>query len=118
VLDIGKVNRPTFVSIGDVGDFDLIGSFVVRLGGDSGHVKETELLPGHRRTGIAGGNQFLQAQEIKVQRKVFEKIALVGVIRITEDDLITEVISVVAQLGFYIGKLSVELVTLSSLCSV
>ena len=54
----------------------------------------------------------LLIEQIKIERKIFEKVALVGVIAVAQNRLSPELQLVVFQLIFYIDKLSIEFVLL------
>lgn len=49
---------------------------------------------------------------IEVERKVFEEIALVGVIAIAKNDLAAKLLLVMAHFRFDVGQLGVKLVCL------
>jgi len=48
-----------------------------------------------RRTIIAGSYEFFETERVEVERKVLKEIALIGVVTITEDYLIAEVLAIV-----------------------
>ena len=65
---------------------------------------------------IAGGDEFFQFEGFKIVREIMKEIADPGIITVTVDNFVFEVMSVVRELPFNVGKLGVELVLFGIFC--
>ena len=110
---VGEVGRAVGVRVGHLGDFDFVG----RLGSgvafrDAGDAEEVQLALHDGGAGVAGGDEFAEAEEVEVEGEVLEEVAFVGVVAVAEDGLALELVAVVAHLRLDVGQLRVELVCL------
>ena len=72
--------------------------------------EEIDFFPRNAGVGVACRRQAFQPERIETHRKIFEEIALVRVIAVTENPLASEMVAVVLQLVFDKPKVSIELV--------
>ena len=57
-----------------------------------------------------GGNELFQAEEEEVHLEILPEVRILWVIAVTEDDLISEEITVMVQFLFNVAELCVKLV--------
>ena len=65
---------------------------------------------------IAGGDEFFQFEGFKIVREIMKEIADPGIITVTVDNLVFEVMPVMRELPFNVGELGVELVLFGIFC--
>jgi len=64
---------------------------------------------------VAGGDELLELEVVELARKVVKEVADLGVIAVAQDSLALEVLRVVLEFLFDVGKLGVELILLGGL---
>ena len=114
---VGEVGRAVGVRVGHLGDFDFVGR--LRSGvafRDAGDAEEIQLALHDGGAGVAGGDEFAEAEEVEVEGEVLEEVAFEGVVAVAEDGLALELVAVVAHLRLDVGQLRVELVGLALPC--
>ena len=116
VLNVTQVNSSISVHVAYLSDLNLIGNLFGLLG-EIAPINH-QFIALNRRAIIAGANQLFQPQLVETEGKVFEEIALVGVIAVTQDGLTAKVLPVVLQLPLNIAHLRVKLVFLCRLSGI
>lgn len=64
---------------------------------------------------VAGGDQSLEMQYLKIVKKVLEEVAYTRVVAVAQDGFVLEMPLVMDKFLFDVGKLSIELVLLGRL---
>lgn len=67
---------------------------------------------------VMGGDEFFQAEEEEVHLEILPEVRILWVIAVTEDDLISEEITVMVQFLFNVAELCVEFVIFGRFCGV
>ena len=112
IFDIRNVSRSVRIEVVHFGDLhpvcpsDGIGDRLALS------AEDVELRIGDGRSVVRCGNELLQSQSVEIQRKIFEKVALIRVIAVAEHCFPPEMLPVVLEFALYIGKLSIKLVIL------
>lgn len=59
---------------------------------------------------VVSGDQLLQPEMIEVHRKISEKMTLLRIITVTEDNFVSKVFLIVSEFSFYIRKLGIKFI--------